>query len=241
VFGKQSLSDDYAPIIKAIAEGERHKPQHERPRTVGDSGLTSFVTPAHEVVFADFDCFAAVLIHQVTEPWSIEETSDTLVDDRRSDSPDVGRTYVVYYNSLRMGRLQVTVGTGDDVQIFETAEWFLEHRAALAILELDYLRWVPYDDAHSLISALEFLLGSFEDRKNANARASSAATAALTAYLWESVRVENSVMSFDHRVDGPYELLRMITEHWKTNGIDPFERWGGDRPDYSASVSKSSG
>ena len=37
-------------------------------------------------------------------------------------------------------------------------------------------------------------------------------------------------MSFQHRVDGPYEALREIIDHWKKNDIDPFKRWGGDRP-----------
>ena len=90
--------------------------------------------------------------------------------------------------------------------------------------------WIPYDEAHSLVSAIERLVGPFKDQKADSTRASNAATAALVAYLWESVRVEDVVMSFDHRVDGPYDLVRQYTEHWKKEDIDPFERWGGDRP-----------
>lgn len=235
MFGPKKLSDEDAGIIKEIQEGERRKPKHNRPKSVRDSGLDSFVTPAHEVVFEDFDWFAAVLNYTVSDPWAVEETPRTEIRDIMTDGPYLGRTYKVYYNSLLMGDLQVTRGIDLQNQhkfsgIIPTMEEALKHRYAEVIIELHYMRWVPYADALSLIVSLERLLGPSHDQKADGDRASVAAVAALTAYLWESASVEDVVMSFDHRIDGPYEGLRIYTEHWQKEGFDPFERWGGDRP-----------
>ena len=177
-------------------------------------------------MFEDFRWFGAVLNRNIADPWAIEELPDTNVRDMAADGPEYGRRYQIYYNACEMGTLQVTLGGHEWIM---QPEKFAENRQARALLDLDYLRFVPYGDAHSLVSAVIMHTGPFIDYATASARASALATAALTKHLWETVRVPDAAMDFEHQTEGSYELLRHTTDHWKKNGIDPFEKWGGDR------------
>lgn len=220
MFGKRGITKDYERIIKEIEEGERRESKHDRPTSLARNGFTSFVTPAHEVLFADFDWFGAVLDRGVQGPWSIEEMSDTLIRD--GEDPDLGRRYKIYYHSIDMGTLQISVG---GLSLDMSAEWFKANRSARAVLKLRWLRFVPYDDAHHLLSSLELFLGPFENNEAARARANGIATSALTACLWEAFRIEDTLPWFEHRAEGPYTLFRETADHWKVGGIDPFTKW----------------
>jgi hypothetical protein len=220
------IHKDYGGIKAAIEDGERHKPRHQQPKSLIDGGaVESFITAAHEVLFEDFRWFGAALNQHVSEAWAIEELNDT--DVRGIEAPEVGRRYQVYYNACKMGTMQVTVGGHE--WIFRP-EAFAENREARVEVELNYLRFVPFDAARSLINSIVLFVGPFgDDREGARSNAASVATAALTGHLWESVRNPDIDMSFEFRTEGPYELLRHTTDHWKASGIDPFEKWGGDR------------
>ena len=128
---------------------------------------------------------------------------------------------------MLMGTMQVTVGGHE--WIFRPETFAVNPRAEVEV-ELNYLRFVPYTDAHSLISTVALLIGqSGDDSEAARSKAAGVATAALTGHLWESVRRAGIDMSFEFRTEGPYDLLRETVDHWKSGGIDPFEKWGGDR------------
>ncbi|WDR05563.1 hypothetical protein PSQ90_14995 [Devosia rhodophyticola] len=229
MFGKPSITMN-SRLIKQLEEGERRPAQHERPRSVTDKGFNSFATPGIQAVFEGFDFFGALMNQHIAKPWTIEETGDTLVKDWSSDSPELGRTYQVFYNGVTLGRLQVTEGANTAGGFREKIEWHRENRAAHALLELNQLRYVPYEDVLSLVSTIELLVGPFENNDIARPRARANAAAALTGYLWEVQRADDQYApDFEHRVDGPYDLLKLTTDHWKEGGIDPFERWNGDR------------
>jgi len=230
MFGKPSQTKELAGLIKKLEQGERRPAQHVRPETVTDKGFHSFATAGVQAVFGGFEYFGALLNQHVAEAWTIEETDDTRVKDIRSDSPELGRTYQVFYNGVKLGRLQVTEGSNMSGAFKVEIEWRRENRAAHATLDLDYLRFIAYDDVLSLISAIELFVGPFENNDIARPRAKANAAAALTGYLWEVQRAdEQYVPSFEHRVEGPYDLLKLTTDHWKEGGVDPFERWNGDR------------
>ena len=125
-----------------------------------------------------------------------------------------------------MGTLQVTVGGIRHLD----PDAFSSEPCALVLIELDYLRFIPFEDVLSLLSAIGKFLGRFEEGDAAYGAAAAAATSSLTAYLWEAMRIEESVPGFYHRVEGPYELVRITTTHWQTTGFDPFVKWKGDRP-----------
>lgn len=228
MFGKPSIVKENAGLIKQLENGERRPAQHVRPQAL-DTRFKSFVTGGAEAIFEGFDYFAALLNQHVALPWTIEETGDTHIMDILSDSPSLGRTYKIFYNSVKTGRLQVSDGSSVG-GIGEGIEWHRQQGEAYVILELDNLRFVPYDHALSMVSAVELFIGPFENNDVATHRARSNAAEALSGHLWEVMRAgDEYVPSFDHRVTGPYELLRHTTNHWKEGGVDPFERWNGDR------------
>lgn len=228
MFGKRSIFRDYAGIISQINDGERRAPQHIQPVSLREDGWDSFVTPAHDVVYEDFRWFGAMLNRHVSEPWSIEELPDTLI--RSLDEPDKGRRYRVHYNACVMGTIEVTVG---GIRHLLEPDAFASQPTALALVDLNYLRFTPFEDVLSLLASIGLLLGRCEDRDVAYGAAVAAATPSLTAYLWECMRIEDSVPSFQHRVEGPYELVRLTTTHWQTSGFDPFVKWNGDRPKWT--------
>ena len=232
-------------IRKEIYDGERREPRHDRPSSLNPHGWKTFVSPPLEILYAEFDWFGAVLDQQVGGGWAIEETSNTII--RGPDAPQLGRTYMVYYHSIKMGDLEVGLGGYSP-----TAEAYVKNSHAIANLRLFNLRLVPYVQAHHLVSQLELLLGPFEktsfavdwaqvfpayfdtclgyepDIAAARARARDAATSALTSYLWEAYRhADDYGPVFEYTTGGPYTLLRDTVEHWKKNGIDPYEKWYG--------------
>lgn len=229
MFGKPSIVKEYAALIEQLEYGERRAAQHVRPQALDDR-FKSFVTGGAQAIFEGFDYFAAILNRHIADPWTIEETDDTHVKDILSDSPSLGRTYRIFYNGVKTGRLQVTDGTSVG-GLGEGIGWYREHGSAYAILELDNLRFISYRDALSIVSAVELFVGPFENNDIAQPRARSNAAEALSGHLWEIMRAgDEYIPQFDHRVTGPYELLKHTTDHWKEGNIDPFERWNGDRP-----------
>jgi hypothetical protein len=217
---------EYKGIKAQIEEGERHKPNHKQPASLAAGGaVKSFITPADEILFDDFRWFGAVLNRHIAEPWSIEELNNT--DARGYDGPDVGRQYHIWYNACRMGRMQVTCGGQASMQPERSAENIL----ARVEIELNYLRFVPYHDALGLISEIALFIGSFdfEDGERSRVLARGEGAGALAGHLWEAVRQSDLDPQFEYSITGPYELLRQTVDHWMTHGIDPFEKWSGDR------------
>lgn len=219
------IHKSYSDVKLAIEKGERHKPQHKQPKSLIDGGaIQSRITAAHEILFDDFRWFGVLLNSDVAEAWAVEELNDTYI--RQFEGPEVGRQYQVYYNACRMGTIEVTVG---GYEWFSRPEAFAQNRQARVEVKLDYLRFVPFEAAHSLIYSIALYTGSFgDDGEAARSKAASIATAALTGHLWESVRRPHIDMRFEFRTEGPYELLRHGTDHWKAMGVDLFENSGGD-------------
>ena len=226
MFGKRSISKDHEGVLKEIEGGERRKPEHDRPLSLAETGFKSFITPAHEVLFSDFDWFGPTLNWHVRGPWCVEEMRDTLLRD--GDSPDLGRRYKIYYHRLPMGTLEIGLGI-ESFSLDTSAERFRSNRSARAALELNYLRFVPYQHAHNLLSQIEWLFGRVETPieaesvQSARIEAGSRATAALTAYLWEAFRNQDGfVPLFEHATEGPYVLFRNTVDHWKSGGLNAF-------------------
>jgi hypothetical protein len=228
IFGaKPSLRKQYENVVREIEEGERRTPQHDIPRSIMGSGngFESFRTPSHDLFFQDFRWFQTILNRQVPDPWCVEELSDTLIRDFYSDSPDLGRRYCLYYNNCQIGLLQVRPSGFNVLEV----ERFRQDRQAWVTLDMNYLRFLPWDDVFGFLTAVHFLIGDFTENETSRAKASAEATQALTGHMWESMRVEDAVLGFDHHLEGPYTLVQQTTEHWASGGIDPIARWGGDR------------
>ncbi|MBX5192434.1 hypothetical protein HJB86_26670 [Rhizobium sp. NZLR3b] len=216
---------DYAGIIEQL-EGQRHKPQQKQPNSLAAGGaIVSWIRPEHEVLFEDFRWFAAVLNQHLPDPWAIEELPRT--DARGYEGPEIGRMYEVWYNACKVGRMQVTVGSG----LLLRQDKSEDERAARVELTLNYLRFIPYEDARALLYELHLMIGPFKfnDAESSRSRAGALAADELGGHLWECVRNSDFDPIFDFLVDGPYDLLREQTDRWKKHGIDPMVKWGGDR------------
>ncbi len=215
---------DYSGIIAQL-EGERHVPRHQQPKSLAAGGaIKSWIRPEHETLFEDFRYFGAVLNRHLPDPWSIEELPTT--DARGYEGPEIGRMYEVWYNACKVGRFQVTLGSGMLLRRDKSED----KRSACLELDLNYLRWIPYHDARGLLYELVMMVGSFDqDNPEASrARAMTIAAEALGGHLWEAVRNPDLDPMFDFRVDGTYDLLRDQVDHWKKHDFDPMAN-GGDR------------
>src|SRR5690606_34909498 len=98
-------------------------------------------------------------------------------------------------------------------------------------IELAHLHFVPYEDALSLISQITHYTASC-DTKNDDAayiKARGVAADALAGHLWEVARVPDYPPLFVFAYEGAYDYLRLTNDTWVKNGVDPFDKWGGDR------------
>lgn len=215
---------DYSGIIAQL-EGERHVPRHQQPESLAAGGaIASRIRPEHQKLFEDFRWFGAILNRHLADPWAIEELPKT--DARGYEGPDIGRMYRVWYNACEVGRFQVTLGSGMLLRRDKSEDKL----TACLELDLDYLRFIRYQDARSLLYELAFMIGNF-DRNNADAcraKAQALASDALGGYLWDAVRSPDLDPNFDFQIEGTYDLVRDQTEHWKSHGFDPMAN-GGDR------------
>ncbi|AYM66216.1 hypothetical protein G6L68_25350 [Agrobacterium fabrum] len=215
---------DYSGIIAQL-EGERHVPRHQQPESlVAGGAIKSWIRPEHETLFEDFRYFGAVLNRHLADSWSVEELPRT--DARGFDSPEIGRMYEVWYNACKVGRFQVTLGSGMLLRRDKSED----KRSACLELDLNYVRWVPYNDARNLLYEFVMMVGSFDmdNAEASRARAMTIAAEALGGHLWEVVRNPDLDPMFDFRIEGSYDLLRDQTDHWKAHGFDPMAN-GGDR------------
>ncbi|MDR7029827.1 hypothetical protein [Rhizobium rosettiformans] len=218
------LHKDYSGVMAKL-EGERHVPRHQQPKSLAEGGaIASWITPDHETLFHDFRWFGAVLNKHLTEPWAIEELPTT--DAGGYDGPDVGRMYDVWYGSWKVGRMQVTLGTGLRMSKGKSPD----KRSAFLELDVSYLRFIPYQHARGLLYELALMVGDYHRDKDETCRAKAQALAAnaLAGYLWEAVRSPDLNPALDFIVEGSYDLLRDQNDHWEKHGYDPIVH-GGDR------------
>ncbi|TAU55735.1 hypothetical protein ELI43_24360 [Rhizobium leguminosarum] len=225
VLEERVVRKDYNGILQEL-KGERHIPKHQQPESLAAAGaIKGWTKEPHEILFDDFRWWAPVLNQNVSDPWSIEEIND--IELRGYDGPAYGRKFHVWYNACEVGRMQVAVG---GFRILKP-EAFADDRCARVDLELSYLRFIPFDDATSLISTLALFIKpfDFDNTELSHEKARAAASDVLAGYLWDAVRLPDVERDFDYKLEGPYSLLRHTVEHWKKSGIDPMVKWQGDR------------
>lgn len=212
--------------VRKLLEGPRHKPEHKQPASLVAGGAgASRINKAHEILFEDFRWFGAVLNRHLADAWAIEELPDTKV--ASFEGFDIGRRYDVWYNAAKVGSIEVTLGGASVL----APDKFEENRKASVDVKLNHLRFIPYSDAKWLLHEIAMLTGKLDenDGEALRAKAEAKAANALGGYLWEAVREPEWDSPFEFNAEGPYDILRKISAHWKENGIDPMKEWGGDR------------
>lgn len=224
MFGRKSIHDEYTKAISEIDEGQRRKPQHDRPAgNLSESGWAG-ATPAQQHVFNEFVWFGATLDRLTADPWSIEETSDTVLKAELFGLREHGRRWIVYYNILKLGWLEVSA---DGLASLKSIE---EFRAAPEVhidMHLSLMRFIPSEDAFGLLYQAAFLMQSLEDEDGYDAareRARLPARFAMTDYLWEVSRAgDQYVPDLDFLVIGPFAVYSKLVADWKQAGFDPIQ------------------
>lgn len=208
---------NYTGRLKQL-NGERRSPKHVQPQSLAGGGVhPSSIQPEHQVLFEDFRWFGALINKHIPKPWAIEELPTTVA--RGYDSPDIGRNYKVWYNACEVGSFQITVGSA---ALFNRSIPG-EERSAVLDLSLNYLRFIPYQNAHGLLYGLSLLIGDFRKERADTCRALARAQAAdaLGGYLWEAIRAPDIDPTFTFRAEGSYDLVRDRTNEWLQSGYDP--------------------
>ena len=132
---------------------------------------------------------------------------------RGDDMPIFGRRFVVFFNRIEMGDIEVSPTGGI---------WGQEHGVE-ARLQLRHLGLVPFVDARQLVASIELLCGPSGTREVVWAQANGAAIVAMTGYLWDAVRVDanEAIPLFEHDSHGPGTALRESVAHWTKNNVAP--------------------
>jgi hypothetical protein len=90
-----------------LRSGTPITPRHEPPPELGDAWG---VTDADKRFFADFESFADILNNsfaRLQDPWRLQELPDAEIRGGGRDSPQHGRRYLVFYNQIRVGNLNI--------------------------------------------------------------------------------------------------------------------------------------
>lgn len=219
MFGKKSLSEQYAKIIDEITNGKRRQPQHDYPAGLRGRYSEGKVDPVDQHFFDEATLLGPALDRHTADAWSFEEISDTMRRAKYLDFPDYGRRWTIYYNSLELGWMEASPAPD---RLFGTVEEFVGSPMAQIDLELHNLRWVPSEDVYGLLYQIAFIMqGTAEGYDVARDRAGKTAVAAMTLYSWEVNRAgDEYVPSMEFSAMGPYGVYREMVAHWKETGFD---------------------
>lgn len=220
MFGRRTLQDEYAKTIAEIGEGQRREPQHDVPVAAQSSWGT--VDPIDQLAFQEFAWFGATLDWSTDDEWSFEETGDTRLRAAYLDSPNHGRRWVVYYNSLQLGWVEVSAAP---LKLFGTVDDYRASPQARVDMELSLMRFIPAGAAFSILYQTSFFMQSSEGGyEAARERARLAAESAMTWYMWEVMRIgDRYVPDLQFQAEGSYDVFRNTVASWKETGFSPLE------------------
>jgi hypothetical protein len=153
----------------------------------------------------------------------IEETSDTMRRAWYLDSPDYGRRFVIYYNSLKLGWVEVSA---NPEKLFGTVDEFHAAPRVQLDMEMSMMRFIPHENAFGLLYKAAFLVQDVAAGYDAaRERARTLAESAMTGYMWEVMRAgDHYVPDLQFNAEGTYAVFRETVAHWKETGFDPFLR-----------------
>lgn len=221
MFGSKSIHDQYEKVISEIQDGKRRDPKHEIAGGLrGKWDRSSAADPVDQYAFDELAWFGAALDHGTGDAWSLEETADTMRRAWYLDSPSYGRRWIIYYNALKLGWIEVSA---TPLKVLGTVDEFRADPMAQLDISLGFMRFVPHDVAFGLLYQASFLMQSVADGYDAaRERARSAAESAMVRHIWEVMRAgDQYVPDFDFSAEGPYDVFREMTAHWKQSGFDP--------------------
>lgn len=224
MFGRRTLQNEYAKAIAEIDNGHRRQPHHDVPVALRKHGD---VDPVDQFAFEEFAWFGATLDWSTDDAWSFEETSDTTRRASYLDSPDHGRRWLIYYNALPLGWIEVSASP---IKPFCSVDEFRASPQARIDMKLSLMRFIPTDAAEGILYQSAFYMQSIEDGYDAaRARARVEAQSAMTRYMWSVMCAQDEYIPIlEFSAEGSYAVFREAVARWKENGYNPFRHKGWD-------------
>jgi len=129
---------------------------------------------------ADFDQFAAIINKMLEdEPWRLQELESTELKHFGHDSPSYGRRYDVFYNTERVGALEIT----------DFSHYSTDNPEVCAHVVLWDARLFPYERVHDLLVVIGHKLsGSAEEYQKAKHDVENALARAQWNARWSEAR-----------------------------------------------------
>jgi len=169
-------------FLKKLFHSEPITPQHNPPKAAG-GGLTYGVTDEYRRFFADFAEFADVVNWWFAEEyvggrWRLQELPDGDVSLNVSfdHGPIYGRCYAVFYNQVKLGRLEIRPGHPYDPA---TPEVITE-------IEIDSVRLLPYRTIVGFLSTIASYVCDRNPKDKSHTDPNQAIVGALTEALWDT-------------------------------------------------------
>jgi hypothetical protein len=191
-----------------------------RPPETADENLKQFYSETEwlQPVLNRLACPEGFRFNEVDTPYV---TLDTF------DGPAYGRTFELSCGSVVVGKIAVVPNY---FRLSDENDW------ADLRMRLNYpIEMVDGKTVHGLLTSLIRLTQEFENDTYEGVcddpRASARASQAIVEAMWDRMNEPSSAALIEMSVSGPWTRFKSYINHWKKNGIDPWEKWERKRED----------
>jgi hypothetical protein len=189
---------------KALWESGPIEPKHNKP-TFKPVGFDRTEWTAK--FFDEFDDFADVMNWYLADDasWRLQELSDTEVGTAET-GPMFGRTYAVFYNQIKVGKLEIHPGS----------YYGKKDRTITTHVELYWVRLLAYDRLVAFLTGLASHVVDLDKQSGEYVAATNAINTATVKALWEdNYRISEFDLPDNEAVNwGELELYLQGTPTW---------------------------
>ena len=183
-------------FLKRLLHSKPIIPGHQPP-TGADGEYSSLARDDDRLFFGHFAEFAAVVNswlgdEHVGSRWRLQERPDGDLSLARTfeDGPTLGRCYDIFYNQVRLGRLEIEPGV----------HYSAENPKLLTSIEIDWVRLLSFE---AVVSFLAYIADHVCKDGGERMQASQSIHFALTKVLWKTQRFE------EHNPDEDWGKLKL--------------------------------
>lgn len=180
------------------------------PKRVNADSLPNYASDADKQFFRDFADFGDVVNwwladKYVDSPWRLQELVDTHLSLSGGDYPSFGRAFAVFYNQVRIGRLEVSAAKG----------YCLLDPKVRTEIELDNVRLLSFDTVRVFLSHIVIHV-SDQDRKTSQEylQIQQAIEQATARAVWNTLNHISGFEDLDGQSWGELEVRLEGTAVW---------------------------
>jgi hypothetical protein len=158
-------------------------PKHDPPKTAGGA-YSSLARDVDRQFFADFKDFADVVNWWLADEFGASRfrlqdlpAGDLSMNVNFSDGPRLGRSFAIYYNQTRVGRLEIRSGN----------KYTTENPEVYTSIEIDWARFLGFEELTEFLDVIASHVTSSNSDEHRNAQQSI--QSAMTRTLWDNYRV----------------------------------------------------